>query len=244
MPARACVTAVASTVMACGLFVWTSGPVGVADATPVASAPVVLPQAPTASIQAPALPVPVIAGAQRVFLVEDFVEAPIVKPQNQSTCRDDLPGAVMTITMADISYRCPVYAGGQSVIDTGAATLITDQGVSPLLALHPGDGGTLWIAAHHSSHGGPFAEVPSLTDGAIITISDSNRTVSYRVVSRVHVSVRDGLVVDAAGEATDAATQDSVFRPDHGGAGEPRLLLQTCDGSNWRWMIYADLIVG
>ena len=53
-------------------------------------------------------------GSAASFLVKDFVEAPIVKPQNQSTCRDDLPGAVMTITMADISYRCPVYAGGQS----------------------------------------------------------------------------------------------------------------------------------
>ncbi|MEP6660852.1 MAG: sortase, partial [Acidimicrobiales bacterium] len=165
----------------------------------------------------PATPVPVIPGAQRVFLVADLIEAPIVKLQNQSTCRDDLPDAVMTITMADISYRCPVYAGGQSVIDTGAATLIADQGASPLLAVHPGDGGALWIAAHHSSHGGPFAEVPSLTDGAIITVSDGSRTVSYRVIGRIHVNVRDGLVVDAAGEATDAATQDSVFRPDHGG---------------------------
>jgi sortase (surface protein transpeptidase) len=223
--------------MACGLFVWTSGPVGVADASSVAIAP-------TAVLPVPAMPVPVIAGAERVFLVADFIEAPIVKPHNRSTCRADLPGAVMKITMAEISYSCPVYAGGQSVIDTGAATLITDQGSSPLLALHPGDGGTLWIAAHHSSHGGPFAKVSSLTDGAIITVSDGSRTAAYRVVSRVHVKVRDGLVVDAAGVATDAATQDSVFRPDHGGAGEPRLLLQTCDGSNWRWMIYADLFAG
>ena len=163
-------------------------------------------------------------------------------PSNQSSCRNDLPGAVMTITMADISYTCPVYAGGQSVIDTGAATLITDQGSSPFLALHPGDGGTLWIAAHHTTHGGPFAAVPSLADGAIVTVSDGIRRASYRIVGRAHVNVRGGLVVDATGVATDAATQDSVFRPDLGGAGEPRLLLQTCDGNNWRWMIYADLI--
>jgi sortase (surface protein transpeptidase) len=237
MPARVGLTAVASTVVVCGLFVWTSGPVGVADASSVSPAPVVTPHA-------PALPVPVIAGAQRVFLLKDFVETPIVKAHTRSTCRADLPDEVMTITIADISYSCPVYAGGQSVIDTGAATLITDQGASPLLALHPGDGGTLWIAAHHSTHGGPFAEVPHLIDGAIITVSDGGRTVSYRVVSRVHVNVRDGLVVDAAGEASDSATQDSVFRPDHGGAGEPRLLLQTCDGSNWRWLVYADLVAG
>jgi sortase (surface protein transpeptidase) len=184
-------------------------------------------------------------GAQRVFLVEDVLTpAATVPPRNQSSCRVDLPGAVMTITMADISYTCPVYAGGQSVIDTGAATLITDQGSSPLLALHPGDGGTLWIAAHRSSHGGPFAAVPTLADGAIVMVSDGSHTASYRIVGRAHVNVHDGLVVDAAGQATDAATQDSVFRPDRGGTGEPRLLLQTCDGNNWRWMIYADLIAG
>jgi sortase (surface protein transpeptidase) len=175
--------------------------------------------------------------------VEDVFEpVATVPPPNHSSCRVDLPGQVMTITMADISYSCPVYAGGQSVIDTGAATLITDQGSSPLLALHPGDGGTLWIAAHRSSHGGPFAAVPTLADGAIVTVSDGSHTASYRIVGRAHVNVHDGLVVDAAGQATDAATQDSVFRPDRGGTGEPRLLLQTCDGNNWRWMLYADVI--
>ena len=102
----------------------------------------------------------------------------------------------------------------------------------------------MWIAAHHSTHGGPFAAVTSVADGAIVAVSDGIRTASYRIVGRAHVNVRDGLVVDAAGEATDAATQNSVFRPDLGGTGEPRLLLQTCDGDNWRWMIYADLIAG
>ena len=47
---------------------------------------------------------------------------------------------------------------------------------------------------------------------------------------------------DASGNATGAATLDSIIRPDHGGNGAARLLLQTCDGENHRWMIYADLV--
>jgi sortase (surface protein transpeptidase) len=149
----------------------------------------------------------------------------------------------MTIAITDISYTCPVYAGGQSLLDMGAITLITDVGTSPLLALHPGDSGTLWIAGHRTLHGGPFADVPTLADGAVITVSDSTVAASYRVIGRAYVQVDDdGLVIDASGHATDSATQDSLLRTDRGGNLTPRLVLQTCDGNNNRWMIYADLI--
>ena len=138
-------------------------------------------------------------------------------PANQSGCRTDLARSVMTIEMLDIGYSCPVYAGGQSTIDSGAVTLITDQGSSPLLATHPGDSGTLWIAAHRTSHGAAFAAVPDLADGAIITVSDGGRTASYRVVGRAYVEARNGMVIDASGNPTDAATLDSVLRTDRGG---------------------------
>jgi hypothetical protein len=59
----------------------------------------------------------------------------------------------MTIVMADISYSCSVYAGGQSVIDAGVATLVTDHGSGPELAMHRGEAGALWIAGHRSSPG-------------------------------------------------------------------------------------------
>ena len=163
-------------------------------------------------------------------------------PANQSGCRTDMSRSVMTIEMPDIGYSCPVYAGGQSTIDAGAVTLITDQGSSPLLATHPGDTGTLWIAAHRTSHGGAFAAVPDLADGAIITVSDGSRTASYRIVGRAYVEARNGMVVDASGQPTDAATLDSVLRTDRGGDLAPRLILQTCDGPVFRWMIYADLV--
>jgi hypothetical protein len=117
--------------------------------------------------------------------------------------------------MADIGYECAVYPGGQSVIDAGVATVITANESPFALASSPGDAGTLWITGHRESHGGPFAAVPDLADGAIITVSDGSAVASYVVVGRVYVEVRDGLAVDASGTPTEAATMDAVLRPDH-----------------------------
>jgi len=166
----------------------------------------------------------------------------VAMPSNQSSCPNDLQGSVMTMEMLDISFSCPVYAGGQSVIDAGVATMITARESSLPLADHPGGAGTLWIAGHRSSHGAPFAAVPDLADGAVITVSDGSSTASYVIVGRSYVEVRDGLAVDAAGQATETATSDAVLRPDRNVEIAARLLLQTCDGENFRWMIYADLI--
>jgi sortase (surface protein transpeptidase) len=165
--------------------------------------------------------------------------APVV---NRSTCRNDLPGAVMTITMPDIAYSCNVYAGGQKMLNSGAATQITDDAISRVLADHPGGPGVFWIAGHRTSHGGAFAAVPNLADGALITLSDGTITATYRVAGRAYVAIRNDRVVDAYGQATSAATLDSIIRADHGGNGAARLLLQTCDGEGHRWMIYADLV--
>ena len=113
--------------------------------------------------------------------------------------------------------------------------MITAQESSFALVAQPGAPGTLWITGHRSSCGGPFAAVPDLADGAIITVSDGSRTASY-------VEVRGGLAVDASGQTTESATLDAVLRPDRNADLAPRLLLQTCDTENFRWMIYADLV--
>lgn len=182
------------------------------------------------------------------IMTVDVAPAPITVPDapapvaNVSACRTDLVGPVMTMTIPDISYSCPVYAGGQKMLDAGAATLITDDAIRSVLADHPGGPGVFWIAGHRTSHGGAFAAVPNLADGALITISDGTRTATYRVVGRLYASIDNDRVIDATGKATGAATLDSIIRPDHGGNGAARLLLQTCDGSNHRWMIYADLV--
>ncbi|MGZ4805120.1 MAG: sortase [Ilumatobacteraceae bacterium] len=180
-------------------------------------------------------------------VADDGVPVPVIvaaPPINRSTCRTDMAGAVMTITIPDISYSCPVYAGGQSTLDAGAVTLIHIDALDSALASHPGEPGTLWIAAHRTSHGGAFAAVPTLADGAIVTMSDSTTTASYRIVSRIYVGVSNDRVIDASGHGTGAATLDAILRPDHGSNGAPRLVLQTCDGENHRWMLYADLVTG
>ena len=103
-------------------------------------------------------------------------------------------------------------------------------------------GGTLWLAGHHASHGGAFAAIPNLADGAVVTITDSTGTASYRIVGRVYVEVRNDMVVDATGTATNAATVSALLRSDQGGDHAARLVIQTCDGEAHRWMIYGDLI--
>ncbi len=173
-----------------------------------------------------------------------MIDAPAAPAANRSTCRTDLPSPVMTITISDIAYVCPVYAGDQTVLDSGAATMITDPSIASALATHPGGAGTIWIAGHRVSHGGPFADVPTLSLGAIVTVADGASSASYRVVGRAYFAIRNNQVVDASGNATGEATLDSILRPDHGDNGTPRLLIQTCDGPDHRWMIYADLVTG
>jgi len=150
----------------------------------------------------------------------------------------------MSISIASIGYSCPVYAGGQALMDSGAVTMVTDRGDVGFLAHHPGDGGTLWLAAHRTTHGGAFAAVPEIPDGALVTITDRSSTATYSVVGRVLVHDEDDRVVDSTGVPTSAATFEAITRADRGGNGAPRLLLQTCEGATMRWMIYADLVTG
>ncbi|HWM22856.1 MAG TPA: sortase [Ilumatobacteraceae bacterium] len=232
----------------------TSVPPMASVADEVAIAPVVEPLAVPVATEQPtdtappvettAVTLAVVAIADPPTAIPETVTVTDPAPTNESTCRSDLPGAVMTIAMPDISYWCPVYAGGQSVIDAGVATMITSRESTFPLAAGPGAPGTLWITGHRVSHGGPFAAVPDLADGAVITVSDPNGSASYVIVGRSYVEVRNGLAVDASGRTTEAATLDAVLRPDRNAGFAPRLLLQTCDADSFRWMIYADLIEG
>lgn len=143
----------------------------------------------------------------------------------------------------DIAVTCLVHGGGQSTIDAGFVTLVTDAGVNPVLATGPGEPGTLWLAGHRTTHGAAFAQVPDLADGALITVSSGDVTVTYRVVGRSYVELRGDRVIDAsAPEATAEATWASIIRDDFSGNLAPRLVLQTCEGESARWMIYADLV--
>lgn len=184
-----------------------------------------------------------LAPAVRMSTPETSTAAAVV-PQvtNESGCSTDGSAAVMSVVIPHISYSCPVYAGGQALIDDGYVALVTDAGANELLATAPGQSGTLWLAAHRTAHGGAFADVPDLADGALITIAAGDDVATYRVVARAYVEVSSGRVLDASGTPTADATWDSVVRADRGGNGAARLVLQTCDGDDFRWMIYADLV--
>ena len=164
--------------------------------------------------------------------------------QNRSGCNPDPSEAVMNVVIADIAYSCPVYAGGQPMIDAGFVTLVTDAVANPVLATRPGQPGTLWLAGHRTTNGAAFAQVPDLADGALVTVSSRDATATYRVVGRTYVEVRNGRVIDASGQPTLEATWASIIRDDLSGNLAPRLVLQTCEGENFRWMVYADLVTG
>ncbi|MCU1395041.1 MAG: Sortase domain [Ilumatobacteraceae bacterium] len=202
-------------------------------------APAVRAAAPTQSVPTTAAPATVTSSVVQVADGDPPVP-PIIT--NRSSCRTAPTAAAMTLSIPAISYKCPVYAGGQDVLDAGEIQLVPLPALGKALASHPGQSGTLWIAGHRSSHGAPFAAVPDLADGALILVSDTTSTATYVVVGRARVEVRDDRVVDASGNATGAATVDAILRADRGGNGAARLLLQTCDGSDARWMIYADLV--
>lgn len=162
---------------------------------------------------------------------------------NVSRCRTDLPSAIARVTIPSISYDCPVYPGDQSTMDSGAATWVTNHEDNATLATQVGGPGAIWLAGHRTAHGGAFAAIPDLADGAVVTLTEGTSTASYRIVGRVRVEIRDGLVIDATGTPTNAATVNALIRTDHGGAGlPPRLVIQTCDGDRYRWMLYGDLI--
>jgi hypothetical protein len=161
---------------------------------------------------------------------------------NVSDCRTDLPGAVGQVSIASISYSCPLYSGTQSTIDEGAATWVSQPASITTLATHTGGGGTIWLAGHRTSHGGAFAAIPDLANGAVVTVTDATGAASYRVVGRAYVAVLNGVVLDASGTPSNAATWSALLRPDLGDYLAPRLVIQTCDGDTYRWMIYADLI--
>lgn len=186
-----------------------------------------------------------LAPATRLSVPEPAPAWPVASEgptPNQSGCNPDPSEAVMSVDIPDISYECPVYAGGQSTIDAGYVTLVTDAPLTPLLATTPGQPGTLWLAGHRSTHGAAFADVPDLADGALVTVTSDGATATYRIVGRAYVEVRGDQVLDASGVASGQATWVSIIRDDLGGDLAPRLVLQTCEGANFRWMIYADLV--
>lgn len=159
---------------------------------------------------------------------------------NVSTCptTQDVPALRIEIPTAQL--RCSVYNGDQVTLDSGVVTQITDPSIAQALTTVPGHSGTIWVAGHRQSHGGVFAGLPEASEGSLITVTDGITTATYRITGRAYFDIVNDRVTGPDGEPSGPATLDSIIRPDHD-TSKARLVLQTCDGSDHRWMIYADL---
>jgi hypothetical protein len=172
--------------------------------------------------------------------------APVI--ENRSSCRQGLDGSVAVMVIPSISYVCPVFRGGQRTIDSGAATWFTGWPDRSEQASTIGGPGTVWMAGHRTSHGAPFFEIPNIADGADVTFFVGAEAVTYRIVGRMMFTVDSaGFVLsdtdgDGDLEGSAQAGYRAIFRDDLGGGMVPRLVLQTCDGRDGRWILYADRV--
>jgi sortase (surface protein transpeptidase) len=168
--------------------------------------------------------------------------------ENRSSCRQGLEGSTAVMVIPSIGYVCPVFRGGQRTIDSGAATWFTGWPDRSEQASVIGGPGTVWMAGHRTSHGAPFLEIPNIPDGADVTFFVGAETVTYRIVGRMMFTVDSaGFVLsdtdgDGDLEGSAQAGYRAIFRDDLGGGMAPRLVLQTCDGRDGRWILYADRV--
>jgi len=94
-------------------------------------------------------------------------------------------GAVAWLTVPAIGLDRPVFRGGQSTIDHGVATLFDDGPGGWRAPVAPGSRGTVWIAAHHTSHGAPFRHVDELSVGDVAIVRGRDGVAhTYRFVGR------------------------------------------------------------
>ena len=134
-----------------------------------------------------------------------------------------VPGQEATVTIASAGITLPVVLGGQDVIDRGVAAHYAGPGWRPPVG--PGQAGTYWLAAHHETHGSPFANLPNVHHGDRVVITTNNgRTVTYVVTSTELVGT--------------SATMTTVYGPDRT---TPRILLQTCIGASHRLLVHGVL---
>ncbi|HLY82115.1 MAG TPA: sortase [Acidimicrobiales bacterium] len=113
-----------------------------------------------------------------------------------------------------------VVPGGQQTIDRGVVTHYSGPGWRPPVAA--GAPGTYWLAAHHSTHGAPFAALPNIKVGALILIDAVGAPeIRYQVTS-----------VETVGTT---ASYSTVYGPD---STTSRILLQTCEGDAYRMLVH------
>lgn len=129
-------------------------------------------------------------------------------------------GSEAVLIIPSIGIRLPVVLGGQATIDRGLVTHYEASGWRPPVAA--GAPGTYWLAAHHSTHGSPFAALPNIRTGAVIIID---------VVGGPEIRYQ----VTASQVVGTSASNLTVYGPD---TTTPRILLQTCEGGAYRLLVH------
>jgi LPXTG-site transpeptidase (sortase) family protein len=131
-------------------------------------------------------------------------------------------GTEAILTIPSVGIDLPVIPGGQSVIDQGVVAHYTAPGWEPPVAA--GAPGTYWLAAHHDTHGGPFADLPEVAIGAEVRVTANGQTFVYTVTSKEVVGLLPG--------------DEVVYGTD---PGAPVVLLQTCIDSTRRALVHGIL---
>jgi LPXTG-site transpeptidase (sortase) family protein len=134
-----------------------------------------------------------------------------------------VPGQEAVVEIPSLELSLPVVRGGQGVIDEGVVAHYSESRARP--AVDPGMPGTYWLAAHSSTHGSPFGQLPAIADGAQVRVKTlGGVTFTYTITS-----------LELVGSTT---TQATVYGPD---TTTPRILLQTCHGASERLLVHGVL---
>jgi LPXTG-site transpeptidase (sortase) family protein len=131
-------------------------------------------------------------------------------------------GSEATVSIARLGIELPVVAGGQDVIDQGVVAHYWAEGWRVPAAA--GGVGTYWLAAHHATHGSPFALVPQMVVGDEIDVTTAGQTFTYTVTS------------------TEVVEDDAGFGPVYGTDPAAKvILLQTCLDHFRRLLVHGTL---
>lgn len=103
------------------------------------------------------------------------VETPTTAPQEY------------VLDIESLALHEPVVAGEQDEIDQGHVTAVDWSSEGYPTSCLPGDGCTVWLAGHRSTHQAVFARLPEITAGALIEIHFHGQTYTYAVTDVVTV---------------------------------------------------------
>lgn len=198
-----------------------AGTIGTADSVTRITAPATADQHPTrraaSAADEPSVAAPEVPSAAVARSVAND-EASLVP----ATIVVSPPGMEATVSIPSLGIDLPVVEGGQAVIDQGVvAHYVADGWKDPVEAGAPG---TYWLAAHHMTHGGPFAALADVSVGAPIVITAGGNTFVYTVTSTAIVGLLPG---DVAIYGVDESA--------------PSILLQTCIDATRRFLVHGTL---